>query len=291
MRPNAGFFPTLLAFLYGLTFLHAQEKPDAFAALEAKNGGKLGLAAIDLQDRRTLTHRADERFPLCSTFKLPLAAAVAARIDAGKETWDHPVSYGKKQLVPYSPVTGGKENLRNGKMSLAKLCEAAITLSDNTAANLLLDTIDGPEGFNRFLVSLGDTTTFLERREPALNSSTVGDPRDTTTPAAMLATMEKLLVGPTLQPASREKLIGWLVATRTGDKRIRAGMPAGWKVGDKTGTCGNGATNDIAIVWPPGREPILLAIYYYAPQTPSNQREAVIAEAARQVREHFVPQP
>lgn len=169
-------------------------------------------------------------------------------------------------------------------MTVSDLCEASMTWSDNTAANLLLATIGGPEGFTRYLRSIGDATTRLDRIEPGLNANVRGDERDTSTPDAMVATMEKLLFGESLAEASKEKLIGWLVANRTGDKRIRAAMDPAWRVGDKTGTGENGAANDIAVIWLTGRKPFLIVVFYDAVQATAEQRDTVIADAAKLVR-------
>lgn len=268
-------------------------EPAVFAAniakLEARHDGRLGVAAMDLGSRRKLSHREGERFAMCSTFKFLLAAAVAARVDAGDEQWERRISYGKKDLIPWTPVTGKEENLKAGSMTVSDLCEAAMTWSDNTAANLLLATVGGPEGLTRYLRSLGDSTTRLDRIEPDLNSNLPGDERDTSTPDAMVATMEKLLFGEHLSDASQQKLVGWLVANHTGDKRIRAGMNPAWRIGDKTGTGENGAANDIAVVWPDGRKPLLIVVFYDAAKATAEERDAVIAAAAKLVREALVP--
>jgi beta-lactamase class A len=283
----------LFAALLLVTSVAAAGGPGAFAdsvaRLEAKHGGRLGVAALDLESREALSRRGGERFAMCSTFKFLLAAAVAARADAGEEQWERRISYGKKDLIPWTPVTGKEENLKAGSMTVGDLCEAAMSWSDNTAANLLLATVGGPEGLTRYLRTIGDATTRLDRIEPDLNSNLAGDERDTSTPDAMVATMEKLLFGKHLSEASKQKLVGWLVANRTGDKRIRAGMDPAWRIGDKTGTGENGAANDIAVVWPDGRQPLLIVVFYDAAQATAEEREAVIAAAAKLVREALVP--
>jgi len=281
----------MLAFLGGIACGLADDLPvenkafaEGMAKLESRHGGRLGVAALELGERRSLAHRGGERFAMCSTFKFLLAAAVAARVDAGEEQWDRKVPYGKKDLIPWTPVTGKDENIKAGSMTVAELCEASMTWSDNTAANLLLATIGGPEGLTRYLRATGDATTRLDRIEPELNSNVRGDERDTSTPDAMLATMEKLLFGKPLTEASKEKLIGWLVANHTGDKRIRAGMDPVWRVGDKTGTGENGAANDIAVIWPTDRKPVLVVVFYDATEATAEQRDTVIADAAKLVR-------
>ena len=166
-------------------------------------------------------------------------------------------------------------------MTLAELCHAAITLSDNTAGNLLLDSFGGPAGLTAFARTLGDNITRLDRRETELNEAIPGDPRDTTTPAAMLDDMRRLLLDDVLSPASRQQLADWLLANTTGASRLRAGLPGDWRVGDKTGTSDNGASNDIAIAWPPGRAPLLVTAYYAEATVPQETRNEVLAEVGR----------
>lgn len=172
-------------------------------------------------------------------------------------------------------------------MSLSALCAAAIAQSDNTAGNLLLKQIGGPEGLTEFARSLGDEVTRLDRWEPDLNTAFEGDERDTTSPNAMLGDVQRLLFGDVLTPQSRELLASWMVATTTGAERIRAGLPSTWRVGDKTGTGQNGAANDVAVLWPPGRAPLLVAAYYAESKGAEAARNAVLAEVGRQVAANF----
>jgi beta-lactamase class A len=251
-----------------------------FAALEAKHGGRIGVAALDTGSGKQLGHRADERFALCSTFKLLLAAAVLARVDAGKESLDRRVPYSQADLLSYAPIT--RMHVAEGAMAVGDLCAAAIQYSDNTAANLLFPIVGGPKGLTRWLRALDDETTRLDRIEPDLNTNLPNDPRDTTTPAAMTATMRKLLVGDALSAASRDQLARWLIGTTTGDARLRAGFDPAWTVGDKTGTGERGAANDVAVVWPKkGGAPWFVAVFYSASDATPGQRDAVIAETAR----------
>lgn len=251
---------------------------DAAPKLEEKTGGRLGVAIIDTASGEEAGHRADERFPMCSTFKAIAAAAVLARVDAGKERLDRIARYAKKDLVPYSPTTG--KHVGEG-MSLAALCEAAVTLSDNTAGNILLKAIGGPKGLTAYFRSLGDDVSRLDRNEPTLNEGRHGDPRDTTSPAATAADLRRLVLGDALSAGSRRQLVDWLVATRTGDARLRAGVPAGWRVGDKTGTGDNNTANDIGVIWPPNRAPIIVTAYLTAAKAPMEARNAALAEVAR----------
>jgi beta-lactamase class A len=249
------------------------------AALERRHGGRLGVAVLDTESGRRIGYRADERFPMCSTFKFLAAAQVLARVDRQEERLDRRVVYPKQELVAYSPVTAGHAGADG--MTVAELCHAAVTVSDNTAGNLLLASLGGPPGLTRFTRSLGDETTRLDRIETELNEAVPGDPRDTTTPAAMLNDMHRLLVGDALSPASRKQLAAWLIAATTGGPRLRAGFPAEWRVGDKTGTSNNGVSNDIAIAWPPGRAPLLVTAYYAESPLSQDQRNGVLAEAGR----------
>ena len=257
----------------------AWAQDSAFSALERRHGGRLGVAVLDTGSGRRMAHRPEERFAMASTFKFLAAAFVLARCDKGEERLQRRIAFAQQDLVTYSPIT--EKHIGEGGMTVAELCEAAVTLSDNTAANLLLASFGGPAGLTAYVRSLGDDTTRLDRIETALNEATPGDPRDTTTPAAMLGTMVKLLVGEALSRASREQLTAWLVANKTGDQRLRAGVPQGWRVGDKTGTGGHGATNDIGILWPPGRAPIVVAAYFAEAQASEPERSAVLAEVGR----------
>ncbi len=228
-------------------------------ALQAASSGDLGVYALDTGNGHAVGFNADQRFAMCSTFKLLLAAAVLAQVDAGRLRLDQPVAYGTADLVPHAPVTSAHVN--QGWLSVEALCAAILEVSDNPAANLLLRLIDGPAGLTRFVRRLGDEVTRLDRIEPALNSNLPGDPRDTTTPRAMVRTIRRLLVGSTLLAASRTRLLGWLHTASTGRQRLRAGVPADWHAGDKTGSGERGAINDVAIFEPPGRAPLLVACY------------------------------
>lgn len=249
-------------------------------ALEQRSGGRLGVAVLDTHDGRRFAWRGDERFRMCSTFKMPLAAAVLRRVDQGRERLDRRVTYGREVLMGNSPVV--EKHLGQG-MTIAALCDATITYSDNASANLLLDALEGPAALTRFLRAIGDQTTRCDRREPELNTGAPDDPRDTTTPAAIIETWKTLLTTDTLSAASRKQLTAWVVANRTGDKRLRAGLPRGWKVGDKTGNNGKDTTNDIAVIWPPGRKPLFISAFHDKGSADDDVRNAVLADVARAV--------
>jgi beta-lactamase class A len=250
-----------------------------FAGLERRHGGRLGIAVLDSATGKLVAHRGDERFAMASTFKFVAAAFVLARVDRGEESLARRIVYSRDDLVTYSPIT--EKHAGGGGMTVGELCDAAVTLSDNTAANLLLDSFGGPAGLTAHMRSLGDGVSRLDRRETALNEAAPGDPRDTTTPAAMLGLLRDTVLGTALSPSSRAQMAAWLVANKTGDKRLRAGVPAGWRVGDRTGTGGNNATNDVAVIWPPGRAPIVVAAYYAEARALEDERNAVLAEVGR----------
>ena len=217
---------------------------------------------------------------MASTFKWMLVALVLKRSDQGQIKLDEPIAYGEADLFPYAPTT--RAHVAEGKLSIAALCEAAVELSDNTAANLLLKRVGGAPALTDFLRGTGDRFTRLDRMEMALNSNLPGDPRDTTTPHAMVGTLKRLLLGETLTSGSRDRLIGWMKNCQTGKQRLRAGLPPEWLVGDKTGTGENGAVNDVAIAWPAdGRAPILIASYMSGSKAPDDKLSAGHADIAR----------
>ncbi|MFD1786701.1 class A beta-lactamase [Sphingomonas floccifaciens] len=253
----------------------------AVMAAEGRSGGRLGVGVLDLATGRRFAHRGGERFAMCSTFKFPLSGAALAAVDAGKLRLDRPVAVPRGPLPGNSPVT---EEHKGESMTVAELCAATMTRSDNAAANLLLSLIGGVGGFNAFVARLGDRTTRLDRHEPELNTAIHGDARDTTTPDAMLDTMRAMLFGPALSEASRAKLSGWLIANTTGATRLRAGLPRGWRVGDKTGSGENGTYNDVAVIWPgASRRPILVTCYLTGATVPQAAAHAVHADVARAI--------
>jgi beta-lactamase class A len=249
--------------------------------IESSVGGRVGVYALDTGTGRTLAHRENERFAMCSTFKWALVAGVLAMADRSELTLDDPVAYGKADLLEHAPRTA--KHVAEGAMSIAALAEAAVTVSDNTATNLLLAKVGGPEGLTRLIRAQGDPVTRLDRNEPSLNQNDPGDARDTTSPLAMVGLMRALLVGDGLSRPSREALLGWMRACETGQHRLRAGLPEGWTIGDKTGTGSNGACNDLAIAVPPGRAPILVAAYLSDGHASVERLEAVQAEIGRLV--------
>lgn len=258
-------------------------QPD-FAPILAALGAnaRLGVFAVDTRNGRTIGHDENSRFAMCSTFKAPLAGMVLAEIDARRKRLANTLPVSRADLVGHSPAV--EAALGRGRMSLEELCAATVQVSDNAAANLLLNQLGGPAGFTAFVRRCGDTVTRLDRMEPEMNRVGPGDERDTTSAAAMAGLMRTLLLGDVLTPASRARLIGWMEGATTGLHRLRAGLPAGWRAGDKTGTAGS-HSNDVAIAWPPGRPPIMIACYIDAPASDNAGRNATHVAVARLVAE------
>jgi beta-lactamase class A len=229
------------------------------ARLEKELGSRIGFAALDTANGSRLSYRADERFAMCSTFKLMLAAAVLSQIDRGSLRLDQPVSFARSDILSTSSI--GEAHPDGGAEPINRMLKSLIEASDNTAANRLLELIGGPAGYTAYLRTIGDETTRLDRVELDLNSNLPGDSRDTTTPNAMVEDMHGVLVGSRLSAESRDRLQQWLRDCKTGHERLRARLPEGWEAGDKTGTGARGAVNDLAIVFPPKRSPILIACY------------------------------
>ncbi|MGN8078417.1 class A beta-lactamase [Variovorax sp. 22077] len=248
------------------------------AELERASGGRLGVAGFNTGSGVRLQHRAHERFPLCSTFKLMLAAAVLERSTRDGSLLSRNLSYGKGDLIDHSPIT--EKHVATG-MTVAAMCAATIQYSDNAAANLLLKELGGPATVTAFARGIGDQTFRLDRTEPELNTSIPGDPRDTTTPSAMSDSIQRLVLGDALGAAQRDQLKTWLLGNTTSTERFLAGVPAGWKVGDKTGSGSYGSTNDVGVLWPPAGAPIVLSVYLTFPQKDAKGRNDVIASAAR----------
>ena len=253
------------------------------AVMEKQLGLRIGVGALDTGSGNSIFYRESERFLMCSTFKVMLVAAILARADAGQEHLDRVIHYQKSDLLEYAPET--TKNLGQG-MSVRALCAAAVTVSDNTAANLLFASMGGSAALTLFAQRLGDSRTRFDRIEGALNIPDAE--RDTTLPAAMLADLKDILLGDALSAGSRKQLVDWMVACTTGLTRIRAGLPAGWRAGDKTGSGGNGQLNDVAILWPPGnRAPVLVCAYTVGNKPSDPAYEKALADIGRIVSERF----
>jgi len=249
---------------------------EIIAALEKERGGRLGVMAINHATGASIGHRVHERFALCSTFKLLLAALVLQRVEHGQEKLGRLIPVTKADIIHHSPVT---EPLVGKSATVERLCEAIIEVSDNAGANLLLRAVGGPDRVTAFARSLGDQVTRLDRYEPALNEKL--DERDTTSPLAMAELTRRLALGDALTPASRARLIGWMRAAETGLTRLRAGLPADWVAGDKTGTGMHGATNDVAVAWAPDGPAVVIAAYYEGVPDKAEDNAAVLATVGK----------
>ena len=250
------------------------------AKLESSSGGRIGLLAINTANNTIVQYRANERFPMCSSSKVMAVAAMLKQSMKDSHLLQKRIVYTQKEVDAsgYAPETS--KHIADG-MTIDALCAAAMTQSDNLAMNLLLQQLGGPAAVTRFARSIGDTTFRLDRIEPKLNTAISGDLRDTTTPAAMGYSLQRLVLGDVLHFRQRQQLLSWLKNNKTGDARIRAGVPRGWLVGDKTGTGSYGTTNDIAIIWPPKQAPIIVVIYFTQYKENAVPRDDIIASVTR----------
>ncbi|MEU2120910.1 class A beta-lactamase [Nocardia niwae] len=250
----------------------------SFHEIETRHAARLGVYAVDTGSGRTVVHREAERFPMASTFKGLACGALLRDHPLSTGYFDQVIHYARSELVENSPVT---EKRADTGMTVAELCDAAITVSDNTAGNQVLKLLGGPEGFTAFLRSIGDTTSRLDRWETELNSAVPGDERDTTTPAALAADYRDVVLGDVLAEPERAQLKSWLIASKTGADRIRAALPAAWTVGNKTGSPAYGSALDVAVVWPPGRSPFVIAVLSTKAEQNAEADDPLVAEAAR----------
>jgi beta-lactamase class A len=261
--------------------------PAPLEAYERATGGHFGLYAENLATGAKIVWRADERFVMCSTFKASLIALVLTRVDRGRDRLEDIIHYGPEAIIDdwYAPVA--KANLTKGFLSVAQMCAGAVEDSDNTCANLLLARVGGPAALTAFWRASGDRTTRLDHDEPVLNRTAPGEPYDTTTPAAMAGNLRRFVLGEVLSPASRERLTGWMLNCRTGDNRLRAGLPKGWRIGDKTGNNGKDAGGDIAVAWTPSGHPVLICGYTRGGSPSGAQIDAAFAGIGRLVAERL----
>jgi beta-lactamase class A len=254
--------------LVGLIVAAASASPSRAAsaqrtlkAIHERTGGRLGVHVLDSQSGRRIGYDDKSRYAMASTFKLSLAAALLWQVDRGAFPLSRALPIRREDVIHHSPAVAAKLAAGAADMSIQELCAAIVVDSDNAAANLLLKGIGGPPALTQFLRGIGDDVTRLDRLEPDLNANAPGDERDTTTPRAMVDSMLRIFTQDVLTVPSRAMLIDWMVQSRTGTDRVRAGLPRGWQSGDKTGTGQNGAVNDLVITYPPGRRPILMAVY------------------------------
>ncbi|ALM52576.1 class A beta-lactamase [Halomonas huangheensis] len=251
-----------------------------FEALEQRHSGRLGIALMNLSSGVVASHRGDERVLFNSTIKTVIAAAMLSRVDRGEISLDSRLVVSESDLGGWTPIT--EQHLGEPGMTVAELCQAAVAWSDNAAANVLVTDAGGPAAITEYLRSIGDEVTHLDRMEPELNEHDhEGDERDTTTPLAMLQTLRTLIFGDTLSPQSRHQLVAWMVEGKTGDNRLRAGMPPNWLVGEKTGTNSVGNANDAGVAWPMDRGAVIAVAYTWLPDAEPEQRDEVIAEIGK----------
>ena len=280
MQTRRNFLITTALALPSLAIAQQDDKlPAAFAALEKKSGGRLGVAVLNTATNQTAQYKADERFPFCSSFKFLLVAAVLHRIDTQKDDPRRQVDI-PKQILGSSPIT---QSHAGTSMTIGALINSILVRSDNTAANVLLDTVGGPAALTAYVRTLGDQVFRLDRTETALNESKPGDPRDTTSPAAMLADLKTLLLGNALTPDSRNTLTQGMQDCVTGLARIRAGIPKTWRVADRNGANGENTTANIAAIWPTNKPPVLIAAYVTECPGPEEKRNAIFVEIGRLV--------
>ena len=258
----------------------AQSDPIIAAAQGAERelDARVGLAIRDTGTGALWQYNVQERFPMASTFKVLVCAALLAKHDAGQEDINRKVAITKADLVTYSPVT---ETWMGSEVSLSQLCESTMRTSDNAAANKVLEALGGPSEVTRFLRAIGDEISRLDRWETALNEAKPGDERDTTTPAAMATTLQKIVLGDVLSPASKATLLAWLEDNEVGGPLLRSGIPADWRIGDRTGAGGYGSRGVVAITTPPGQAPLIVAIYITQTEASMEQRSQAIADIGR----------
>jgi len=259
----------------------ADAPPPALKAYERETGGRIGVYAENIVTGKRIGWRADERFLMCSSFKASLAAFVLARVDRGEERMDRVIPFADADLLEYAPLA--RQNLPKGGLPVAELCAGAVELSDNTCANLLLASVGGPKALTEFWRKTGDAISRLDQNEPDLNHAPPGSPENSTTPAAMAGNLKRFLLGDVLSPGSRQRLTSWMVNCKTGDNRLRGGLPKDWKIADKTGNNGKDAAGDIAVVWPKSDRPVLIAAYTQGGRPTPAQLQTVFGEIGRMV--------
>lgn len=279
-----------LAFLALASPAYAFDEARLTAAARAQEtalSARLGAAVLDTATGQLWRYHADERFPLLSTHKVFSCAALLAKVDKGEASLDRRVVILATDIVPYSPIT--QNRIAPDAMSLSELCGAALGVSDNTAANFVLAAIGGPGGVTALFRALGDETSRLDRTETDLNEALPGDPRDTTTPASAVADLDKILLGGTLKPVSRERLTQWMIGDRVAGPLLRAALPEDWRIADKTGAGERGSRGIVAVIWPPNRPPLVAAIYLTDTAAPIEARNAAIAHIGAALVKAFAP--
>lgn len=273
---------TLLLFTINVsqanTFVNDPEINTKLMALEQKSGGRLGVALINTADNSQILYRASERFAMCSTSKVMVVSALLKKSETNKLIMEERIILNKKDLVTWSPIS--EKNLATG-MTLNELSAATLQFSDNTAMNIILRYLGGPSSVTTFARTIGDQTFRQDRTEPELNTALPGDERDTSTPLAMAQSLKKLTLGNVLAEPQRKQLVAWLKGNTTGGASIKAGLPVNWESGDKTGSGDYGTTNDIAVIWPEKKAPVILVTYFTQPLKDAKGRKDVLSEATK----------
>ncbi len=275
-RVRRSAFALMCVLLTSSGFAQNGELIATIVKLESQLSARIGVTVFEVDTDKRWEYHADDLFPMSSTFKTLACAALLHRVDANQETLERIVEIEAASLVSYSPIT--ETRVADAGMSLAELCEASITVSDNTAGNLILEAIGGPQGLTDFMRSLGDEVTRLDRMETQLNEGVPGDPRDTTTPNAMASAMRRLILGDVLSVSSRMQLEAWLRADSVADALFRAGIPETWEIGDKTGAGGYGSRSIAAIMWPPSGNPVIATVYITETDASFDDRNSAIAQ-------------
>lgn len=255
---------------------HTNEIITVAQHLEEKFNAQLGLAVLDLESGQRWEYQADQRFPINSTFKTLACAALLQQVDDGTEKLTRELTFPESELVTYSPIT--TEYAGRRAIALGELCMATMSMSDNTAANLILKVLGGPEGLTAFTRRIGDKMTRIDRWETQLNTAIPGDLRDTTTPNAMVDNLHRLLFSDLLSRSSRDQLLRWLKSNRVADDLFRAVIPQGWSIADRTGAGGYGSRSITAVLFPPNRKPIIAAVYLTRTERSFAERNKAIAE-------------
>ena len=281
----AGAIGTAGVLAAGTTLAASHEKE--LKRIRERIGGRLGVHALDSQSGKRWGIDDNGRYAMASTFKLLLAAALLWQVDRKAFTLDHSLGIKVTDILPNSPAVDAKLKAGIDAMSIRELCGAVVVNSDNAAANVLLNGIGGPAAFTQFMRTIGDDVTRLDRREPELNTNLPGDPRDTTSPRAMVDNLLRIFTQDVLAIPSRALLIDWMVASRTGMDRLRAGLPRSWNPGDKTGTGENGAFNDLLVAYPPRRRPVFAAVYMSESRLGAKELAAAHAEIGTLIAKVF----
>lgn len=255
----------------------AETVESAISGVESELKAQVGFYMHNYQSKEGIEHNADARFPLNSTFKLFACAALLSRVDSGQSRLTDSVDLNGVEVVPWSPLVSHSINSGQLSVTLDGLCRMMLSVSDNTAANLVLMEIGGPRGFTEYMRTIGDSVTRLDRWEPSLNEGAPNDPRDTTSPRAIASSLTKVLLGDSLSDSSRKVLKSWLSGHQVADNLFRASLPDSWSIEDRTGAGQHGTRSIVAIIYPPKREPIVATLFMRDTEADISERDMSIA--------------